>query len=69
LRASAFLKGIGYLWSLDIGFGILHSSFELKEGAKALSEIHRVSKTAVWKWIRKLGERLNVNPLGYLGGS
>jgi putative transposase len=33
----------------------------LRRAAKALSEVHRVSKTAVWKWVRRLGERLNVN--------
>ena len=34
----------------------------LRRAAKALSEIHRVSKTAVWKWVRKIGERININP-------
>jgi len=45
---------------LGLAFYIQLSS--LRRAAKALSEIHRVSKTAVWKWVRKLGERLNVNP-------
>jgi hypothetical protein len=27
----------------------------LRRIAKALSEIHMVFKTAVWKWVRKLG--------------
>jgi hypothetical protein len=25
----------------------------LKRAAKALSKVHRVSKTAIWKWVRK----------------
>jgi putative transposase len=27
-----------------------------------LSEIHRVSKTAVWKWVRKLSEKISIEP-------
>jgi hypothetical protein len=30
----------------------------LRRAARALSEVHRVSKTAVWKWVRKLSERI-----------
>jgi len=40
----------------------------LRRAAKALSEIHKVSKTAIWKWVRKLSERLNIN-LKYIEGS
>jgi transposase-like protein len=25
------------------------------------SETHKISKTAIWKWVRKLSEKLNVN--------
>jgi len=28
-----------------------------------LSEIHRVSKTAVWKWVRELSEKIRIDPL------
>jgi len=38
----------------------------LRRAARALSEIHRVSKTAVWKWVRKFSERVNVNPFRML---
>jgi putative transposase len=34
----------------------------LRRAARALSEIHRVSKTAVWKWVRKLGEKICIEP-------
>jgi putative transposase len=34
----------------------------LRRVARALSEVHRVSKTAVWKWVRKFSERVNVKP-------
>jgi putative transposase len=34
----------------------------LRRAARALSEIHRVSKTAVWKWVRKLSERICIEP-------
>jgi len=34
----------------------------LRRAARALSEIHRVSKTAVWKWVRKLSERICIDP-------
>jgi len=44
---------------LGLAFYIQLSS--LRRAAKALPEVHRVS-TAVWKWVRRLGERLNVNP-------
>jgi putative transposase len=34
----------------------------LRRAARALSEIHRVSKTAVWKWVRKLSEKMCIDP-------
>jgi putative transposase len=34
----------------------------LRRAARALSEIHRVSKTAVWKWVRKLSEKIRIDP-------
>jgi putative transposase len=34
----------------------------LRRAARALSEVHRVSKTAVWKWVRKFSGRVNVKP-------
>jgi putative transposase len=34
----------------------------LRRAARALFEIHRVSKTAIWKWVRKLSERICINP-------
>jgi hypothetical protein len=34
----------------------------LRRAAKALFEIHRVSKTAIWKWVRRLSERICVEP-------
>jgi transposase-like protein len=45
---------------LGLAFYVQLSS--LRSAAGALSEIHRVSKTAVWKWVRKFGERVNVKP-------
>jgi transposase-like protein len=45
---------------LGLAFYIRLSS--LRRAARALSEIHRVSKTAVWKWVRKIGEKININP-------
>jgi hypothetical protein len=54
LRVLAFLRGIGVplgLKVLGLAFYIQLSS--LRRAVKALSEIHRVSKTAVWKWVRK----------------
>jgi len=45
---------------LGLAFYIRLSS--LRRAAKALSEIHRVSKTAVWKWTRKLSERMGIQP-------
>jgi hypothetical protein len=49
---------------LGLAFYIQLSS--LRRAARALSEIHKVSKTAVWKWVRKFSEKVNVNPC--LGG-
>jgi transposase-like protein len=34
----------------------------LRRAARALSEVHRVSKTAVWKWVRKLSEKICIDP-------
>jgi hypothetical protein len=51
---------------LGLAFYIQLSS--LRRAARALSEIHRVSKTAVWKWVRKLSERICVEPSRCLGG-
>jgi len=45
---------------LGLAFYIQLSSF--RRAARALSEVHRVSKTAIWKWVRKFSERVNVNP-------
>jgi putative transposase len=45
---------------LGLAFYIQLSS--LRRAARALSEIHRVSKTAVWKWVRKLSEKICIDP-------
>ena len=45
---------------LGLAFYIQLSS--LRRAARALSEIHRVSKTAVWKWVRKLSEKVSIDP-------
>jgi len=45
---------------LGLAFHIQLSS--LRRAARALSEIHRVSKTAVWKWVRKLSEKIRIDP-------
>jgi hypothetical protein len=45
---------------LGLAFYIQLSS--LRRAARALSEIHRVSKTAVWKWVRKLSEKICIEP-------
>jgi len=50
---------------LGLAFYIQLSS--LRRVARALSEIHRVSKTAVWKWVRKFSEKLMLSHLGSLG--
>jgi hypothetical protein len=47
---------------LGLAFYIQLSS--LRRVARALSETHRVSKTAVWKRVRKLEEKVNVKPPG-----
>ena len=41
-----FLRGIGFYLSLRFGISILYSS-SFRRAARALSEFHRVSKTAV----------------------
>ena len=45
---------------LGLAFYIQLSS--LRRVARALSEVHKVSKTAVWKWVRKLSEKVGVSP-------
>jgi len=45
---------------LGLAFYVQLSS--LRRAARALSEVHRVSKTAVWKWVRKFSEMGNVKP-------
>jgi transposase-like protein len=45
---------------LGLAFYIQLSS--LRRAARALSKIHRVSKTAVWKWVRKLSEEICIDP-------
>ena len=45
---------------LGLAFYIKLSS--LRKTAGALSEIRKVSETAVWKWVRKLSEKVNVEP-------
>jgi transposase-like protein len=45
---------------LGLAFHIQLSS--LRRVARALSEVHRVSKTAIWKWVGKLSERICVDP-------
>ena len=45
---------------LGLAFYIQLSS--LREGSRALSEVHRFYKTAVWKWVRKFSEKVNVKP-------
>jgi putative transposase len=45
---------------LGLAFYIQLSS--LRRAARALSEVRSVSKTAVWKWVRKFSEKVNVYP-------
>jgi putative transposase len=45
---------------LGLAFYVQLSS--LRRAARALSEIHKVSKTAIWKWVRKLSEKICINP-------
>jgi hypothetical protein len=45
---------------LGLAFYIQLSS--LRRAARALSEVHRASKTAVWKWVRKLSEKISIDP-------
>ena len=46
---------------LGLAFYIQLSS--LRRASRALSEIHKVSKTAIWKWVRKLSGRLILSHL------
>ncbi len=43
-----------------MGLAFYIQLLSLRRAARALSEIHRVSKTAVWKWVVKLREKLNI---------
>jgi len=45
---------------LGLAFYIQLSS--LRRAARTLSEVHKVSKTAVWKWVRKLSEKVSIKP-------
>ena len=45
---------------MGLAFYIQLSS--LRRAAGALSEVHRFSKTAVWRWVGKFSERVNVKP-------
>jgi hypothetical protein len=45
------------------------SSCQASRGLLRPSPRYRTSKTAVWKWIRKLGERMSIGPPIYLRGS
>jgi putative transposase len=45
---------------LGIAFYIHLSS--LRRASKALSEIRKVSKTSIWKWIRKFEEKIKIEP-------
>ncbi len=41
-----------------LGIAMYSQTSSLRKTAKVLSEIHPVSKTAVWRWIRKVEEKL-----------
>ena len=45
---------------LGLAFYIQLSS--LRRAARILSEVRSVSKTAVWKWVKKFGEKVSVKP-------
>jgi len=49
---------------LGLAFYIQLSS--LGRAARALSGVRRVSKTAVWRWVKRFSGKVNVNPC--LGG-
>jgi len=51
---------------LDLAFYIRLSS--LRKTARALSEKRKVSKTAVWKCVRRLNEKVNTRPFRMLEG-
>jgi len=53
-----FLHNINKFFAFQIGNAFLR----LRRAARALYEVHRVSKTAVWKWGRKFSEKVNVKP-------
>jgi putative transposase len=45
---------------LGLAFYIQLSS--LRRAARILSEVRSVSKTAVWKWVKKFGGKVSVKP-------
>ena len=45
---------------LGLAFYIQLSS--LRRAARDLSEVHRVSKTAVWRWVGELSEKICIDP-------
>jgi hypothetical protein len=45
---------------MGLAFYIQLSS--LRRAARILSEVRSVSKTAVWKWVKKFGEKVSVKP-------
>lgn len=48
-------------WNLKVlGLAMYFQTSSLRRTARVLSEFCRVSKTAVWKWVVKLRERLNM---------
>jgi hypothetical protein len=51
---------------LGLAFYIWLSSF--RKTARALSETRKVSKTAVWKCVRELNEKVNTKPFRMLEG-
>jgi len=69
LGVRSLVEGLGVFERnrVPVGLKVLGLAFyiqlsSLRRAAKALSEIHRVSKTAVWKRVRKLCEKININP-------
>jgi putative transposase len=69
LSVKALVDGLGVfegnkvpleLKVLGLAFYIQLSS--LRRAARILSEVRSVSKTAVWKWVKKFGEKVSVKP-------
>ena len=44
-----------------LGIAIYFQTSSIRRTAKILSEIHPVSRTAVWRWIKKLEQKLPVS--------